>query len=437
MTQTAHSPQAGSASQVCDSLPAGAGTLFREAALLYEQGYLSRHTQLAKPTRDKERFYLRTYIVPRWGETALAQMYAQAIEEWLHSTFDSWWTKHGVRGIMSRVFHYAEGHGVWQNVGGNPAARAKLGKKRYKLERRILSLEETACVLACLDEPNLLVIETCIATGARISEVLGLRWKCVDLKAGTLRIEQRLWRGELDRTKTEGSRRVLGIGMLAGRFRAKAIAERPASEDFVFQQKRHPGRPLWDSGIRDALHQAAAQVGCDFPGLGPHSFRRANITWRQQVGGSAIEASKIAGHSNLKMTGEYTFIDPARQNELTRRIQERLAGVSGVSVVTEAPASLPENIIVCEAELPSPNMSPATSRRRKSKPPVRHGSKAAAILALLEQPGGATRGDIMRLTGWREHSVRGFISGVVMKRIGRKVHSAATEDGDRRYQIRL
>ena len=151
------------------------GTLFSEAARLYDQGYLSRHTQLARPTRDKERFYLKTYILPRWGQTALAQMYAQAIEEWLHATFDSWWTKHGVRGIMSRVFHYAEGHGVWQSVSGNPAAKAKLGKKRYKLERRILSLEETACVLACLYEPNLLVIETCIATGARISEVLGLR----------------------------------------------------------------------------------------------------------------------------------------------------------------------------------------------------------------------------------------------------------------------
>ena len=195
---------------------------------------------------------------------------------------------HGVRGIMSRVFHYAEGHGVWQSVSGNPAAKAKLGKKRYKLERRILSLEETARVLACLEEPNLLVLETCIATGARISEVLGLHWKYVNLDAGTIRIEQRLWRGELDRPKTEGSRRVLGIGMLTGRFCAKAIEEKPGADEFVFQQKRHPGRPLWDSGVRDALHQAAADVGCDFPGLGPHSFRRANITWRQQVGGSAI-----------------------------------------------------------------------------------------------------------------------------------------------------
>jgi hypothetical protein len=62
--------------------------------------------------------------------------------------------------------------------------------------------------------------------------------------------------------------------------------------------------------------------------LGPHSFRRANITWRQQVGGSAIEASKIAGHSDLEMTGDYTFVTPERQNELTRRIQQKLAQAS-------------------------------------------------------------------------------------------------------------
>jgi integrase len=72
----------------------------------------------------------------------------------------------------------------------------------------------------------------------------------------------------------------------------------------VFQQKRAPGTPLWDSGVRDALHQAVQAEGCEFPGLGPHSFRRANITWRQEVCGSPIEVSKIAGHADLEMTGE-------------------------------------------------------------------------------------------------------------------------------------
>ena len=64
------------------------------------------------------------------------------------------------------------------------------------------------------------------------------------------------------------------------------------------------------------------------PGLGQHSFRRANITWRQEIGGSAIEVSKIAGHHDLEMTSAYTFVAPERQNELTRRIQQKLAEVS-------------------------------------------------------------------------------------------------------------
>jgi integrase len=60
-------------------------------------------------------------------------------------------------------------------------------------------------------------------------------------------------------------------------------------------------------------------------GPGPHSFRRANITWRQEAGGSAIEASKIAGHSDVDMTRQYTFVALDRQQALTRAIQERLA----------------------------------------------------------------------------------------------------------------
>src|SRR5437764_9689079 len=169
------------------------------------------------------------------------------------------------------------------------------------------------------------MIGSCIATAARISEVLGLQWTHVDLDAGTIKIEQRVWHQELGSPKSEGSCRVLGIGELVERFRSLGPGEPDA---FVFQQKRAPGKPLWDSGVRDALHQAAQAEGCDFPGLGPHSFRRANVTWRQEVGGSAIEASKIAGHSDLEMTGEYTFVTAERQNELTRRIQDKLADAS-------------------------------------------------------------------------------------------------------------
>jgi hypothetical protein len=128
--------------------------MFGEVARMYEDGYLGRENQIAKPTRDKEAFYLDEYIIPKWGELRLNQLQPKAVEDWLHTTFDSWWTMHGVRAIMSRIYHYAEGHGLWEEGRRSPVSKTKLGKKRYKYERRILSFDETARVLARLEEPN-------------------------------------------------------------------------------------------------------------------------------------------------------------------------------------------------------------------------------------------------------------------------------------------
>jgi len=328
--------------------------LFGQVARMYKEGYLARANQIATPTREKEEFYIREYLVPKWGAVRLNQIQPKAVEDWLHTTFDSWWTMHGVRAIMTRIFNYAEGHGLWEEGKRSPSSRAKLGKKRHKRERRILSFEETARVLVLIDEPYRLIIEICIATGARISEVLGLKWKHVNLAAATIKIEQRVWHQEIGRPKSEDSRRVLGIGDLADRFSA-LVSGPGAADEFVFQQKRAPGKPLWDSGVRDALHQAAEAEGCDFEGLGPHSFRRANITWRQQVGGSAIEASKIAGHSDLEMTGEYTFVTAERQNELTRRIQQKLSVAAKKTEVNAVVPPVPST--------PTPQMPPTVSAK--------------------------------------------------------------------------
>jgi integrase len=355
--------------------------LFVEVAKMYVEGYLGRENQIARPTREKEEFYLREYIVPRWGSLRLNQIHPKAVEDWLHTTFDSWWTMHGARAIMSRVFYYAEGHGLWEEGKRSPASKAKLGKKHHKYERRILSFDETARVLSHLEDPYRLIIETCIATGARISEVLGLLWRHANLDVGTIKVEQRVWHQDVGRPKSEDSKRILGIGDLVERFRAKAAREGASPGAFIFQQKRAPGKPLWDSGVRDALHQAAEAEGCDFAGLGPHSFRRANLTWRQQVGGSAIEASKIAGHSDLEMTGEYTFVTPERQNELTRRIQQELAAATKINSERNMPPAPP---ILSQRHCHVASSSPGTGKGRRVSRQGESVETAPPITTLLQ-----------------------------------------------------
>jgi hypothetical protein len=66
---------------------------------------------------------------------------------------------------------------------------------------------------------------------------------------------------------------------------------------------------------------------------------------------------------------------------------------------------------------------------------VRSGSKTAKILDLLKRPGGATSKDLMKATGWLPHSVRGFLSGTVKKKMGLTVTSAKGEDGERTYSV--
>jgi len=62
-------------------------------------------------------------------------------------------------------------------------------------------------------------------------------------------------------------------------------------------------------------------------------------------------------------------------------------------------------------------------------------TKAAQVIALLKGPSGATLKAIMAATGWQAHSVRGFISGQLRKRMRLKVQSSERA-GERVYSVR-
>jgi hypothetical protein len=66
----------------------------------------------------------------------------------------------------------------------------------------------------------------------------------------------------------------------------------------------------------------------------------------------------------------------------------------------------------------------------------RDGSKTAKVLDLLKRPGGVTAKELMKATGWQPHSVRGFLSGTVGKKMGLTVTSTKGEDGERTYSIK-
>src|ERR1700722_1576614 len=302
--------------------------IFGRLAELWRKDYVENpKVKLATPTREKYRMRLDTHILPRWKDARLEDLEnSKAILDWLQHECPAWYMMVDLRNIMSGIIPRAQEWGIVPRSFANPMQWVKVGRKWTVREDRILDDDETAALFSRLVDPQLLICETCLDTGTRISEAVGPQLKHFDPKKGIIRIEQRHCRGDVDEPKTKNSRRTLSLGNLVDRYQKWIVAHNITKpNDWIFFQEDDRTKPMWDSGVRKALKTAAIDAGCDFPGFGLHSFRRANITMRQEEGGRAIEASKIAGDATVNQTGDYTVVQLKRQEELTRAIQGRRA----------------------------------------------------------------------------------------------------------------
>ena len=88
------------------------------------------------------------------------------------------------------------------------------------------------------------------------------------------------------------------------------------------------------------------------------------------------------------------------------------------------------------AKAASKTKSPAsTPSRRQDRSAIRQGSKTEKIIGLLKRPDGATLNEVMKATEWQAHSVRGFLSGTLRKKLGVRVDSIKRDDNERTYRI--
>jgi Protein of unknown function (DUF3489) len=81
---------------------------------------------------------------------------------------------------------------------------------------------------------------------------------------------------------------------------------------------------------------------------------------------------------------------------------------------------------------PSSRKRPAVA---PSKAKAKSDTKHDRIIAMLRAPAGATVARIMGATDWQQHSVRGFLAGIVRKRLGLNLVSEFTDKG-RVYRIK-
>ncbi len=71
---------------------------------------------------------------------------------------------------------------------------------------------------------------------------------------------------------------------------------------------------------------------------------------------------------------------------------------------------------------------------KDAAPVARAGSKKAIVIDLIRRADGASLKEIADATQWQSHSIRGFISGSLGKKMGLAVESFKRTDGERAYR---
>ena len=78
----------------------------------------------------------------------------------------------------------------------------------------------------------------------------------------------------------------------------------------------------------------------------------------------------------------------------------------------------------------------SVAHNKHQGPPVRSGTKTAKILRLLARPDGASLAELTKATGWQPHSVRGFLSGTIKRKMRLKLGSLKRANGESAYHLR-
>jgi integrase len=171
------------------------------------------------------------------------------------------------------------------------------------------------------------------ALGLRRGEVLGLRWRSVNLAdpdGATLRVEETIVRGRVDTPKSETSVRTIALAnaLATELFDHRFRADHATDDDLVFP---HPfkGTPADPARYAAILKLALAKAGITAPLRPFHDGRHTALTNAATAGNAPLSIQAQAGHSNFRTTQGYINLAGESFRAEAERAQARiLAGVT-------------------------------------------------------------------------------------------------------------
>lgn len=230
---------------------------------------------IASGTKDVEgRFWYRNvlakHVLPYWREWRLRDIGKLDVQQFVADKFRQqagWQTVRNSWTLLSGILETAVEYGY---LTVNPARGVKFPPQKLREAPAMIAGDDFTKLLKEVDEPYRMMIGLIAATGLRIGELLGLRWRNLDLTIGTLSVRESVFEGKTQQPKTQKARRTIPLGphAIALLKEHRDRATRKSADDLVFPNKS--GEPLRESKLLQRVRQPAAERA----GLG-------RVTWHQ------------------------------------------------------------------------------------------------------------------------------------------------------------
>ena len=249
-----------------------------------------------RSTQRAYRCHLREHVIPELGEMQLDDIQPRDVQEFITRKSQQLapLSVKNLHNVLRRLFRTAR---EWEYTEGNPVAGVKLPPKTRIKQKFSLTAEQVRALLAELEEPVRTMVLLAVLTGLRRGEIIGLKWKDIDLEKGLLSVAQQFQDGRFEPPKYNSFRDVPLSPEVVSALRRL----RPRGPDELLFPGRKKGQPVDPA----ALNRWFIKPACDRAGI-PRStwkvFRDTHASLLNENGESLKVMQEQLGHQDAQTT---------------------------------------------------------------------------------------------------------------------------------------
>jgi len=267
---------------------------------------------LAKTTQDCYRGVLAKYLMPQFGNRILHELDPLTLQQYFSGLKLPYPTISKIRDAFSSVLRSAV---KYRFLPENPMEGVQMPPdKRGRRQKPFILPQQFEQLLALIPEPYASMVFTSAWTGLRVSELVGLKWRCIH--ADSITVEERFCRGDWSSPKTAASAATIGVAPAVierlQRLKTMSVAVRAGTgtrhyqlvkasnpDDLVFQSVKD-GCPMNDQNIlRRYIRPAAVRLGMRVTW---RSLRTSHATWLVMAGADPKSVQGQMRHSRVSTT---------------------------------------------------------------------------------------------------------------------------------------